>query len=502
VTRRLRVGAGLAVATLATVAAACHPSPPSAASSPPLRASIVFVLVDDLDYEPMARLPGITALVGDRGAIFDHAYVSLSLCCPSRSTLLRGQYAHGTGIFENKGENGGWSAFHRLGDDRSTIATWLQADGYRTAMFGKYLNGYPRRAAPPEIPPGWTRWAVPVRGHAYDEFDYTLDVDGVDETHGDKPEDYLTDVLADKAERFVTDAAADKAPYMLWIDTYAPHGPSTPAPRHAGEFAGATAPRGGSFDEADVSDKPHWQLDRIDPRATKIDQQYRKRLQSMLGVQELVQRVVTALDNAGALDSTYIVFMSDNGYHLGQHRLPGGKNTPFEEDLHVPLQIRGPGIAPGTVVHDLVVNTDLAPTFAAIAGVATPDFVDGRSLLPLVVGPKPTAWRTGFLLEHAGPATVDDPDDGLHEPPEEGGDGSHIVESYIGVRTDRWKYVAWDQGEEELYDLQADPFELDNLARTAPAPRLAALRDWAKALQACAGATCRSLEDAPPREVP
>jgi N-acetylglucosamine-6-sulfatase len=368
-----------------------------------------------------------------------------------------------------------------LGHEDPTVATWLHDVGYRTVLLGKYLNGYPAGAARTHVPPGWDEWYGVVGGLNY--FNYQLNENGPIVPYGESPTDYLTDVLAGKATDFIWRAAVDGQPFFMYLAPYAPHQPATPAPRHADAFAGVTAPRPPSFNEADVSDKPAWLQSRPLLTATQIaqlDLLYRKRLQSLLAVEDLLEQLIQTLRATHQLRHTYILFTSDNGFHLGQHRLPAGKNTAYEEDLRVPLLVRGPGVPAGRVLEHLAVNIDVASTLAELAGAVAPEFVDGRSLVPLL-GPHPpplASWRQAFLLE-AGFRT-----------------GARVFQ---GLRTTTHTYVEYvNTGERELYDLVDDPDQLHSLHDTAEPALLAHLAAWLAQLRTCAGAACRAAEDTLP----
>ncbi len=482
-----------------------------ASAAPP---NIVFILTDDLAVSDMEQLPELRARFTAQGTSFDRAFVSLSMCCPSRATTLRGQYAHNTGILRNGAPDGGYGVFRDRGLESSTVATWLHDAGYRTGLFGKYLNGYPNKRDPLAIPPGWDDWVVPSRGEATSSYNYQLNDNGTLVHHGDDPEDHITDVLAAQAVQFIEASHEARRPFFAYVATYAPHAPAVPVPRHADAFAGATAPRGGAVNEADVSDKPAWlqALDLLDGPATrKLDGTARRRLASMLGVQDLVERVLDTLTKTGELDRTYLVFTSDNGYHLGQHRMPEGKDTYFEEDIRVPLYVRGPGVLAGQVRAELVVNTDLAATFAEMAGIVPAAQNDGRSWLSLLRGETP-AWRKGALLEHWGSATGEPArgkganraeESTLERPDGSGRKGSrrHVnlhVPPFAGVRSDRYTYVRYDDGDRDLYDLAADPQQLQDIAASASTTLLASLDRWLHAMRKCKGEGCRLAEMSDP----
>ena len=470
------------------VLAACAKAPaapPDLVASPDPRPDIVFVLADDLDVAEMADLPRIQALVGDAGATFLNDFVSLSLCCPSRCTTLTGKYAHNTGVFSNGGSKGGFERFHAQGEEH-TIATELAAAGYRTGMFGKYLNGYPNRKEANWVPPGWSEWFGVGGVHGYAEYDYDVNHNGAREHFGRAEGDYLVDVLRDRVAEFL--GAAGGHPAFAWVAPQVPHTPAVAAPRYKGRFAGRTAPRTPNFDEADISDKadPLAARQRLSPKAIgAIDDLYRRRLASSLALEDLVQRVVDVQTARGRMANTWLVFASDNGFHLGHHRMARGKETEFEEDLRVPMLVRGPGVAAGSRVESLTVNTDLASTFAEMAGLPGMPGADGRSWLGLVTGHAPGTWRDAFLIERAG------------QPPEEPeSEGRHPARqpAFAGIRTTTLKYVEFESGQSELFDLEADPYELENVAGTRAAD-VAALSARLSVLRACAEEGCRDAEN-------
>ena len=471
----------LAAASLVAAGAA----PAAAQGSKP---NIVFILSDDEDVSLHAHMPRTKALLHDEGTTFDNYFVTYALCCPSRATTLRGQYPHGTGVRGNAPPEGGWETFRTLGREASTIATWLRDAGYRTAMFGKYMNGYRPNAG---IPAGWSEWYVAANG--YRGYDYTMNENGAMVHHGSAPQDFLVDVIAHRAAETIRRSAAEGKPFFLYVAPFTPHAPSTAAPRHEGMFADARLPRPASFDEADVSDRPEFVRGRprIRPRvAARLETQYRRRLRSLQSVDDLVDSVVTALRKSGQLGNTYVVYTSDNGFHMGEHRLLSGKNTAYETDIRVPFVVRGPGVPAGRREQAMVLNNDLAPTFAAMAGVQVPAFVEGRSFLPLLAA-TPAAWtRAAFLVERrGGRAQAEQGDD-------QGNVGSR---SFDAIRTRDHTYVEHANGERELYDLRRDSDQLHNLAATADAAFLQRLARWLEALKRCEGAGCRAAEDGAPR---
>jgi arylsulfatase A-like enzyme len=259
-------------------------------------------------------------------------------------------------------------------------------------------------------------------------------------------------------------------------------------------FEDAELPRTPAFDEADVSDKPAVirNRPRLRPRMlARLEDVYRRRLRSLQSVDDLVDSLVTALRQTGQLDRTYIVYASDNGFHLGDHRLLQGKNTAYETDIRVPFVVRGPGVPAGRRESAVVLNNDLAPTFAAMAGVRIPEFVEGRSFLPLLTA-RPAPWsRAAFMIERRGGR------DAQEEPGDT--DGLFGANSFNALRTRDHTYVEYATGERELYDLRRDPFQLDNIAASADPALVRRLSAWLKSLATCAGAECRATEDRPPR---
>jgi arylsulfatase A-like enzyme len=441
------------------------------------RPNIVFILTDDEDFKVHTYLPKVRAVLADRGAVFDNYFVTYSFCCPSRATALRGQYAHNHRVVGNDHPTGGYVKFHAMGSETSTIATWLQDAGYYTALIGKYLNHYDPRVH--GVPPGWHEWY----STGYQYFDYWMNENGRPTYYADQPDDYLTDVLTRHTLAVIREQAATGTPFFLYVAPYAPHSPASAAPRHEGLFEDVTYPRGPAFDEPDVSDKPS--LVRDLPRLTAeqieaIDRHHRERLRSMQAIDDMVEAIVETLEASGVLDNTYIVYASDNGFHQGEHRMFHGKTTAYEEDIHVPMIVRGPGVPAATQIEAFVLNNDLAPTFAAMAGVTPPDFVDGRSFLPLFTDPN-RPWRQTFMVERRQRET--------HE--------LTGTARFDALRSAEWTYVEYGNGEREFFDLARDPHQSDNRIDRADPALLATLSSRLAELAACASSACREIEDLP-----
>ena len=434
--------------------------------------NIIFVLTDDLDYASAQKMPQITSLLADQGTSFEEAFVSHSVCCPSRATFLTGLYDHNHNVLSNKPPDGGFEKFVSEGHEENSIAVSLQEAGYQTAFFGKYLNGYPA-GDPTHVPPGWDEWYGKLNEQKL--YDYSINENGEEVSYGNETEDFFTDVLSGQATDFVSRAAPEDQPFFAYVAPTAPHGPATPAERHEGAFSEEEPPRPPSYNEEDVSDKPSQiqNTERIsEEEASTIDDRYRQRLESMLAVDEMVGSLVEELEAAGELDNTFIFFTSDNGFQQGEHRLQKGKNQAYEESSRVPHFVRGPGVPVGAKTHKLALNTDFAPTFADLAGAEFQ--ADGRSLAPLLGGDEDPSWRTSVLLERL--------------PTQRG---------YQAVRTETHKYVEYNNGETELYDLRADPYELNNIYESADASLVEDLKARLEALRDCYEEGCWEAEDAP-----
>ena len=465
--------------------------------------NFVFVMVDDLDETTTPyweALPQTKELVADRGLVFDNAFVVDPVCCPAKATFLTGRYSHNTGVYDNSPPDGGMRAFVDGGAQDDTIATRLQEIGYSTSFFGKYLNGYRGTS----VPPGWDEWFA-LTNFPWLGYDYGVNHNGEVTQYGNEREDYQTDVLAGAATAFIADSEAnDDQPFFAVVSTVAPHTFIPPAPRHEpNPFADAELPVTPNVMESDVSDKPTWLREGFpatsDALVAGTTEDHRRRMGSLLAVDDLVSELVTTLEANGELDDTVIVFASDNGFNLLSHRL-SDKLVPYEESIRVPFVMAGPSIRTGTE-DAIITNLDLAPTLLDLAGAGPSDDLDGRSLAPLLRGDDPP-WRSDFLIEFNGTYR---PDRMLHtyenvvsRIAEHG--SIQWIPTYRALRTERWLYVQWYAGdvhEYELYDLAADPYQLENLLATpegaaAHGDTTSALQERLEELEACAGETCRT----------
>ena len=453
----------------------------------PVAPNVIIILTDDMTKASLSAMNQVNQQLVTKGTTFNHFFVSNALCCPSRTSTLRGQYAHNHGVLNNIPPDGGFQKAFSKGLELSTLATWLQSVGYRTALFGKYLNGYPDKDNT-YIPPGWNEWNALLNTEKMDNFSYNyrLNQNGQLAKYGDKPTDYMTDVLAEKTIDFIRRNNDLSTPLFMYLATTAPHAPAIPAPRHANLFPRTTLPFKPSFNESDVSTKPKY----IQKRKQLNQQQkdsikglYRKQLRSLQAVDEAVFNIMQELARTGRLDNTYIFFTSDNGLEFGEHRLPNGKGTPYEEAISVPLVVRGPNIGIGREVNEICANIDLAPTIAELAHAPITHIVDGRSLVPLLQSGTVNFWRHSLLLEHWPGRHEASPDD------------EFFIPQYMGLRSDHYLYVEYEGGERELYDLALDPFELKNIYRVARPSLLQQLSLRLSQLKSCVGEDCRKAED-------
>jgi N-acetylglucosamine-6-sulfatase len=487
------------------------------------RPSFVVIQTDDQTYDGLYatfRQPAIRAmpntldLIAKRGITFNDYYVSYPLCCPSRVSLLTGRYAHNTGVKGNIQPNGGYFGFSFRGAYKHNLAVWLQRAGYRTIHVGKFLNGYGEEpySSGTEIPPGWNAWHTVLKAdstHYY--YGYELNDNGqIDGPFGDSgswetreygvrddpgcpfapanglPCHYETDTLTNIAGAELAGTPPDK-PFYLQLDYTAPHGDfrhpagPEPAPREYGWFDGAPPPhrRSQGFDEGNVGDKPRFireapylSLNEIHTYRVYWD----KQLEALRGVDDGVREIINTLGALHRLRNTYVIFTSDNGFFFGEHRLLGGKFLAYEPATHVPFLIRGPGIRPNTKSSEIAGNIDVAPTVLQLAHAEADKSVDGRSLVPFFRDPSLRTLRPYLFESFVETADVEGAG-AIAEPGDQGSASSAKAnrsatasilappKDYEGIRLGPYKYIAWPNGEKELYDLERDPDELNNLVR-------------------------------------
>jgi N-acetylglucosamine-6-sulfatase len=463
-----------------------------AGGAPPVDAkpNVVLIQTDDQTLQQLyARdasgrpiMPNVLRQIAGAGVTFDRYYVTYPICCPSRASLLTGLYVHNHRVLINRPPYG-YPAFRRSPAFRYNLATWLREAGYDTIHVGKFMNFY-GDADPTEVPPGWSDWETVISEEgARRYYGASYDINGalvgpLGDWSGLIPDpagcliavplskgacNYSTDVDTALAVNAVVDRSAHDRPFYLQVDYTAPHmdlieplGPAV-APRDEGSAHGVRY-RPPAYDEADIADKPRFlrgYRPLKDAQRADIDQRYRRELESLKAVDDGVGRITEALAASGELQNTYIFFVSDNGQFHGEHRIAQGKYLPYEPASHMPLLVRGPGIAAGSRSSALVANIDIAPTIAAIAGVQPR--ADGRSMLRFGRNTNLRSSRPILLEGYSMPSTGAFPHN-----------NTAAVLDYFGVISGRFKFVHYAYGDSELYDLGADPHELHSLA-TNPA---------------------------------
>jgi len=476
--------------------------------------NIVFILTDDLSQNLMPYMPNTNRLIRDQGAQLN-VEVEQSLCCTSRSTILTGLYSHNTKVVGNNYPLGGYGAYHKY-DEQYALPVWLKKAGYTTSFIGKYLNEYPSPVGQPSagvnpsfVPPGWDHFFTPVAGHPYGQFNEVFSDDGKVDS---KPRHrYENDIFSDRTVKELRNMSKDK-PFMLSVDTYSPHAPSAFPARYAGLYPSVQYPRTSAFDEADMSDKPA-PLGNAKPLSnelkTKIDSDFRKRVLSVQSVDEMVGKIERTLKARHMLQNTYIFFMSDNGYHMGEHREGIGKYDQYQTTLSVPLYVSGPGIKPGTDYRNVLAsNIDIAPTIAAMTGATPLRAVDGVSLLDVLKGGQPDADHRYVLIGRGAMPHYTTGEPGTVEPPDPTAKRDYnLLHDFQGVYDGTYKYVRLSKtGKplEEFYDERNDPYELNNLLGAnddkfntlSPdlQQKVVAMRLALQRLLTCAGASCRIAE--------
>ena len=423
------------LATMTAITAADAPDP-ARAEAPASRPNIVLVVTDDQRARTLSLMPQLRRRLSDRGVRFSRAFVPNPSCCPSRVSFLTGTYSHTNGVWKNSGPYGGFEAF----DDLSTLATWLDDAGYRTGLFGKYLNGY---REPGFVPPGWDEWFAFMAGDGRTYYGFDASVNG---ERVDFPEsEYSTVTTYERTVDFIRAAPPGQPVFAMWTPV-APHRPFVPEERYADAPIQLQPWRPPSYNERDVSDKSGWlrRTDRLDAaQRAAIDEDRIGQYRTLLSVDDGVAEIVKALRQTGRLSNTLIVFASDNGLMWGEHRLRH-KAAPYDGATRVPMVVRhddaiDPALA-GTTAGSLVLNIDVAPTVADIAGLEPSAPVDGRSFAPVLDGSSRKV-RARFLVEHA-----------------HGG-----VPAFCGARSRRELFVRYTGGDEEYYRLDADPWALENV---------------------------------------
>jgi arylsulfatase A-like enzyme len=500
------------------------------------RPNILVVMTDDQAKADVAQMPNVKRLLAKQGTTFADAIDSFPLCCPSRATFITGQYAHNHGVAGNFWPFGWYGMKHRA----NIMPAWLQKAGYRTALIGKWLNGYGARDAHGEVPAGFDIWRGLLDVSAYDYYNFVMNQNGKLKSWGDAdfahklvefakievtrndagingvfdqlhkyfgpapytywgtehPKDYSPDVTGKVTEDLVRSERTSKKPFFIWWAPAAPHREDVattlmgrpgrdprPAPRYEAKSSTFKLPKPPNFNEADFADKPSNMRNAAPPMTDAQIQQlqldYEGRIGSLLAVDDHVKKLIGTLRATGQLKNTLIVFVSDNGWLQGQHRVTGDKFLPYEESVRIPLILRGPGVPAGKTVHGQVANIDFAPTLVDAANAKAGRTMDGVSLLPTVRDPSKRPKRTIEI-------------EALHPLFEQNVPINAWDRPYKGVRTDRYTYVVYTEtGEQELYDRRKDQYELTNIAADpAYAEIKASLAAELEKLDTCKGRSC------------
>jgi N-acetylglucosamine-6-sulfatase len=510
VSSRLAIAAALVVC-LGSAAALSQSASSARAAGPQPHPNIVVITTDDQSLAMLSReyMPQTFRLVAERGSTFFNAIATTPLCCPSRASLLTGQYAHNHGVTANH--------YGLLEDKDNLLPVWLRRAGYRTAHVGKFLNAYERTVPDKfEVAPGWDAWFTTLGATRY--FNYEVSANGRRIHFGRGRRSHVTRVINRKAATLVRRYTADSMPLYLQLDHRAPHAetgvdsggrcgaravPEIPSDQQ--RFSDEPLPITPSFNEADVSDKPSYIQARTPltgPQIKKIGKRFDCAVAALRSVDRGVKAIVEALKQTRELNNTVLIFTSDNGYYFGEHRIAKDKTHPYEEGIRVPLLMRVPSRYLGgrpavSQIHEQVGNIDLAPTLLGLAdgqpcaGDGDCRVMDGRSLMPLLRGEGGFPSERGLLIEYDGASSK----------------GTSSCK-YAAIRAAGRIYVEHDaipdpvtgvcheSEETEFYDLTVDPFQLQSLAPDGD-PVAEWLRSRLDRLRHCSGVEGR---DPPPAD--
>ncbi|KAK6194332.1 hypothetical protein LQW54_011559 [Pestalotiopsis sp. IQ-011] len=448
------------------------PSPPAASQKP----NFIFIMTDDQDLHlnSLDYMPALREHFTEKGTTFENHYTTVSLCCPARVTLFTGRAAHNTNVTDIVPPYGGYSQFIREGWNDNYLPVWLQAEGYNTYMAGKLMNGFSSDNYDKPWPKGWTSRDLFVEPNTYVYYNSSMQRDHDDvEYH---PHNYSTDLVSHKAVGMLDQAIHSGKPFFLGVTPVGPHSESNPdgfshpipAHRHEHMFPGLKAPRTSNFNP-DVPSGGGWikTLDQLnDTVVDYLDDWYRNRILALQSVDDMVEDILRRLEkDKDVLDNTYLIYTSDNGYHVGQHRLAPGKTCGIEEDINVPFIIRGPGVEAGKNVSIPTTHTDLVPTLFHLAGIPLQDEFDGE---PMPVTPEQIEGSE-HKNEHVG---VEYWGIGIPEGKYDGTgalmvQGGGLFNTYKAARviSDDYNiaYIVWCLNEHELYDMKVDSGQMNNL---------------------------------------
>jgi len=445
----------------------------------PVQPNIILVVVDDQIISSLELMPTIRSQLVDKGIIFTNSFCTSPVCAPSRASILTGQYLHNHGETTNSTRE-----FVSKRDKHNTIAAVLRGGGYKTVFIGKYTHGYDNAGY---VPPGWNEWQA-FLGGAPGYYNYKMSDNGKSVSYGNNATDYSTDVLASKAYHFIESHKNSSQPFFMYLAPFAPHAPWIPAPRHMNKFDQLVFPF--PLYEKDISDKPRWVYD--DRRLNSKNQEWVmqekaaqakiKSFEALLAVDEMIEGILKMLGETGKIQETYIFYLADNGDDFSRHIQATGKLLPYEEGIRTPIILRGPGIEAGGRRDHLVSTTDLLPTIAGLAQVPIPGFVDGRSLIPLFSSPSLplSRWRKACLAE------LGKVEQWYRQSP---------PPAYKLFRTRDFKYIEYETGEKEFYDLRLDPNELINTYEKLHQEQKRKLHLHLQKMQKSSRDKCREVED-------
>ncbi|XP_063220192.1 N-acetylglucosamine-6-sulfatase-like isoform X2 [Bacillus rossius redtenbacheri] len=447
-------------------------------------------------------------LIGNMGATFTNAFVTTPVCCPSRSSILTGMYAHNHGTFNNSVEGGCSSLNWQNTHEKRSYAVPVKTAGYKTFYAGKYLNQYGREAVggTAHVPLGWDWWIGLVGNSRY--YNYTLSLNGTAKT---LTSEYLTNVIKNYSLEFLRSIHSPDVNFLMVLAPPAPHAPFTPEPKYRNHFSSVKVPKTPNFNTSDNKDK-HWLL-RMSPAplpdsmSSHLDNIYSSRWETLLSVDDMVEAVIEQLDTVGLLNDTYIIFTSDHGFHVGQFSLPWDKRQPYDFDIQIPLMIRGPGIKRKTMINHPVLNIDLAPTILTMAGLEPPAYMDGSSFLPLMLKKMKTdIERRVFLVEYKGEgddSTLDSScplphdntlsecvADALCKCQDSRNNTYSCLRSLSNASSHLFCAFEDDENFLESYDLLLDPFQLHNLAPDMDNGTINTYMSTIQNLKNCTGNVC------------
>ncbi|KAL3456688.1 Six-hairpin glycosidase-like protein [Aspergillus heterothallicus] len=466
--------------------------------------NFVFVFTDDQDLtmNSVEYMPHVRTRIREKGIDFTNHFVTTSLCCPSRVSLWTGRQAHNTNVTDVSPPYGGYPKFVSQGFNEDWFPVWLQNAGYNTYYVGKLFNSHSVETYNDPFVKGFNGSDFLLDPFTYSYWNSTY------QRNHEPPKSYAghytTDVTAEKALGFLDDALEDSSrPFFLTVAPIAPHFDQqpdratgtppqapVPAPRHAHLFPDARVPRVPSFNPVHQSGAS-WIKELALQNQSVVDYEdffYRQRLRSLQGVDELVDKLITRLEESGQIHNTYIIYSSDNGFHIGHHRLPPGKTTSYEEDIRVPFFVRGPGIRPNQTEDAVTTHIDFAPTIFELLSIPLRDDFDGTSMR--IAKNSSAVSHEHVTVEYWGTAVLEGNYSRLsptytYRMPNTTYKSARIVSEKYNLF-----YAVWCNNDHELYDLNTDPYEMNNIYASAPQKLLNRLDALLLVLKSCTGSTC------------